>query len=73
VATFTAADGSTLTSTSEGVQGAPVAGRATFEIEHTITGGTGRFASASGTWIVSGVIDFTTLTISGEVAGWLSY
>ena len=73
MATFTAADGSTLTSTSEGTQDAPVAGRATFSIDHTIIGGTGRFDGASGEWVVTGVIDFTTGTIEGRVTGWLSY
>ena len=73
LATFTAADGSTLISTSEGTQDAPVAGRASFSIDHTITGGTGRFDGASGEWVVTGVIDFTTGTLTGRVAGWLSY
>ena len=73
VATFTAADGSTVTTTSEGAQDAPAAGRAAFLVEHSVTGGTGRFANASGEWAVSGVIDFTTGQIVGEVSGWLSY
>lgn len=71
--TFVAADGSTLSSTSEGSQDAPVAGVAAFEITHTITGGTGRFANASGVWVVSGLIDFTTGGVAGRVDGWLSY
>jgi hypothetical protein len=73
LATFTAADGSTLSSASEGSQGAPVAGVATFEIIHTITGGTGRFADAAGVWTVTGTIDFTTGIVRGQVTGWLSY
>jgi hypothetical protein len=73
IATLTAADGSTVTTVSEGAQDAPIAGRATFLIEHTITGGTGRFDGAAGAWEISGVIDFTTGQIVGEVAGWLSY
>jgi hypothetical protein len=73
VATLTAADGSTLTTVSEGLQAAPVAGRATFEITHTITGGTERFVGAAGVWTVRGVIDFTTGVVTGQVAGWLSY
>lgn len=71
--TFVAADGSTLSSTAEGSQDAPVAGVAAFEITHTITGGTGRFANASGVWVVSGLIDFATGGITGRVDGWLSY
>lgn len=72
-ATFVAADGSTLTSVSEGSQDAPVAGVAAFDITHTITGGTGRFAGAAGVWSVTGLIDFTTGGIVGQVDGWLSY
>jgi hypothetical protein len=73
MATFVAADGSTLTTVSEGSQDAPVAGVATFDITHTITGGTGRFAGATGVWSVTGLIDFTTGGVDGRVAGWLSY
>ena len=73
LATFAAADGSTVSTTSEGTQDAPVAGRAVFAITHTITGGTGRFAGATGVWLVTGVIDFTTGGVAGQVAGWLSY
>lgn len=73
LATFVAADGSTLSTTSEGTQDAPVAGRAAFDITHTISGGTGRFGGAAGVWEVTGVIDFTTGVIAGRVAGWLSY
>jgi hypothetical protein len=73
LATFVAADGSTLSTTSEGMQEAPVAGRATFAITHTIGSGTGRFAGAAGVWEVTGVIDFTSGGVAGQVAGWLSY
>ena len=73
LATFTAADRSTLSSTSEGSQGAPAAGVARFEIVHTITGGTGRFSDAAGVWTVTGTIDFTTGIVLGQVTGWLSY
>ena len=73
LATFVAADGSTLSTTAEETQDAPVAGRAAFAITHTISGGTGRFGGAAGVWEVTGVIDFTTGTIDGQVAGWLSY
>jgi hypothetical protein len=71
--TLIAADGSTLTSTYSGAQGAPIAGRAPFENTLTITGGTGRFADADGVWILTGFLDFTTGVIDGRVAGWLSY
>jgi hypothetical protein len=70
--TLTSADGSTLTTESEGAQDAPVAGIARFSTTHTVTGGTGRFAGADGIWTVSGAIDLNTGTIDGEVTGWLS-
>jgi hypothetical protein len=38
-----------------------------------IVGGTGRFADASGTWVVEGILDFLTGTIDGSVSGWLDY
>ena len=71
--TLTAADGSTVTSTYAGAQGAPVAGIAPFENTLTITGGTGRFSDADGVWTLTGTLDFTTGSIDGRVAGWLSY
>jgi hypothetical protein len=73
LATFTAADGSTVTTEAVGTQGAPVAGIAQFLTTHTVTGGSGRFAGATGTWTVTGVIDFSTGMIEGTVAGWLGY
>jgi hypothetical protein len=73
LATFTAADGSTLTTTSTGTQGAPALGVAAFTTTHVITGGTGRFDAASGVWTVSGTIDFVTGEIGGTVAGSLIY
>lgn len=72
-ATFTAADGSTIDTVSEGTQDAPVGGRATFAIEHTVVDGTGRLSGATGEWLVTGVIDFTNGTIAGKVTGWLGY
>jgi len=71
--TLEAADGSTLIATYEGEQGQPVEGVATFSHTDTIVGGTGRFDGASGEWTVGGTIDFTDLTVSGTVSGWLSY
>lgn len=73
LAAFTAADGSTLSTVSEGTQDEPVSGVAAFLVTHVITGGTGRFDGASGVWIISGQIDFTSGTITGQANGWLSY
>ena len=72
-ATFIAADGSAVTVTYAGAQEAPVNGVAAYENTATVTGGTGRFADASGSWTISGTIDFTTGTISGSLSGWLAY
>jgi hypothetical protein len=71
--TLEAADGSTLIATYVGEQGQPVDGVATFLHTDTIVGGTGRFDGAAGEWTVGGTIDFTDLTVSGTVTGWLSY
>ncbi len=73
VATFIAADGSAITVSYVGAQQAPVNGIATYANTATVTGGTGRFADASGSWTISGEIDFTTGTISGSLTGWLAY
>lgn len=73
VATFTAADGSTITTIYEGSQGAPVAGVAEVESTHTVVAGTGRFADAEGVWTLSGTIDFAAGSSAGSLSGWLSY
>ena len=39
---------------------------------HTITGGTGRFAGASGTLIVERSLNLPTLASSGSIAGTIS-
>lgn len=71
--TIRAADGSTLTMTSEGSQSAPVAGVASYTQTATVVAGTGRFADASGVLVLTGTIDFSNLVVTGTVSGWLSY
>ena len=73
IATFVAADGSSITTTYEGAQEAPVEGRATVTSTFTVVSGTGRFDSATGSWTSSGVIDFTTGMFGGSFSGWISY
>lgn len=72
-ATFTAADGSTITTAYEGGQGAPTAGVAAVQTSHTVVSGTGRFEDAAGTWTLSGLIDFAAGSSTGTLSGWLSY
>ncbi len=72
-ATFIAADGSAINVTYAGAQEAPVNGIAAYENTATVSGGTGRFADASGTWTIAGAIDFNTGTITGSLTGWLAY
>ena len=71
--TIRAADGSTLTMTSEGSQDAPIAGVASYTQTATVVAGTGRFADASGVLVLTGSIDFNTFAVTGTVSGWLSY
>lgn len=73
LATFVAADGSSITMSYEGAQDAPVNGRATATNTFTVLSGTGRFQSASGSWTSSEVIDFTTGIDFGTFTGWVSY
>jgi hypothetical protein len=73
LATYVAADGSTLLVAYEGTQEAPVAGIATATTTHTVIGGTGRFAGATGSWIVSGPVDFTAFSFTADFAGSITY
>ena len=73
LATFVAADGSSITMSYEGAQDAPVAGRATAANTFTVVSGTGRFEGAAGSWTSSEVIDFTTGIDLGSFSGWISY
>lgn len=73
VATYVAADGSSITMSYEGTQQAPVAGAAQAVTVNTVVSGTGRFAGAEGSWTDTGTIDFTTGVYVGEISGWISY
>ena len=73
IATYVAADGSSVTVSYEGVQQAPVAGVATSLTTSTVVSGTGRFEGAQGSWTASGTIDFTTGLVSDTFSGWISY
>lgn len=73
LATFVAADGSSITMTYEGAQDAPVDGKASAASDFTVISGTGRFEGATGSWTSSGVIDLTTGTFHGSFSGWISY
>jgi hypothetical protein len=68
-ATFTAANGDTVTSTVVG-QATPT-DATTFSIVeiYTITGGTGRFAGATGTFTLQSTVDETTGISSGTFSG----
>jgi hypothetical protein len=73
LATFVAADGSSITMSYEGAQSAPVNGQATSANTFTVISGTGRFEGASGSWASAEVIDFTTGIDRGTFSGWISY
>jgi hypothetical protein len=68
-ATFTAANGDAVTSTVVG-QATPT-DATTFSIVeiYTITGGTGRFAGATGTFTLQSTVDETTGISSGTFSG----
>ncbi|HUG47235.1 MAG TPA: hypothetical protein VMP67_02370 [Candidatus Limnocylindria bacterium] len=73
LATFVAADGSSITMSYEGTQDAPVNGRATAANTFTVISGTGRFDGATGSWTSAEAIDFTTGIDRGSFSGWISY
>jgi hypothetical protein len=67
---FTAANGDTLTATFTG-QSSPTATPGVIYIEEiaTITGGTGRFAGATGSFVCERLLDAATLTSTGSFDG----
>ena len=67
--TITAANGDTLTGT---YSGRALDGLTGYDVAGPITGGTGRFADASGTIVFNGKVDPTALTFSDVVTGTIS-
>jgi hypothetical protein len=69
-ATFTAANGDTLTATVDG-QATPTTTPGVVSIveDYTITGGTGRFADASGTFTLEGTLSQTAGVSTGTFSG----
>ena len=71
---LTAANGDTLTATFTGL-GTPTATPGVFSIVETatITGGTGRFAGATGSFVVERSVDLNTLFTTGSFDGVITY
>jgi hypothetical protein len=67
-AVWTAADGSQLFTTAVG-EAVVVPPILTATETHTITGGTGRFADASGTFVIVRELNIVTLASSGSISG----
>ena len=69
---FTAANGDTLTTTVEGTA-TPTNSPTAFTVAetHTITGGTGRFADARGSFVVTRSVDFADPFTAGSMEGQL--
>lgn len=73
LATFVAADGSSISMMYEGAQDAPVNGTASTVSTFTVVAGTGRFEGATGSWTSSGTIDFASGQFDGSFSGWIDY
>ena len=68
-ATFTAANGDTLSASVVG-QGTPIGPTVLSIVEvYTITGGTGRFAGATGSFTLENTLDLTTHVSTGTFSG----
>jgi len=72
-AVFTAANGDTLTTTVEGTA-TPTSSPTAFTVveTHTVTGGTGRFAGATGSFVVTRSVDFADPSTAGSIDGELT-
>jgi hypothetical protein len=68
-ATFTAANGDTLTATDEGQATPTTPGMLSIVEVYTITGGTGRFADATGTITLHSTVNQATGVSSGTLSG----
>jgi len=68
-ATFTAANGDTLTATVEGQATPTSPGMLSIVEVYSITGGTGRFAGATGTFTLESVANQATGVSSGAFSG----
>ena len=74
VFTISASNGDRLVGTYEGRQDAVASdGAAVFHNMFEITGGTGRFACATGDFTEAGVIDFNTGETAATFEGWIAY
>jgi hypothetical protein len=70
--TMTAANGDTISGTYAGVVVSVVGDLGFYEQDNAITGGTGRFAGASGAFHLSGIANLATLESSQRIAGSVS-
>jgi hypothetical protein len=70
--TMTAANGDTISGTYAGVVVSVVGALGFYEQDNVITGGTGRFAGASGGFHLSGIANLATLESSQQLSGTVS-
>jgi len=69
---MTAANGATISGTYAGVVVSVVGDLGYYEQDNVITGGTGRFAGASGGFHLSGIANLATLESSQRLSGTVS-
>src|SRR4029450_3477482 len=72
-ATFTAANGDTLTATVDGQATPATPGVLSIVEIYTVTGGTGRFADATGTFTLESTVNQATGVSSGTFSGAIDY
>jgi hypothetical protein len=70
--TITAANGDTISGNYAGVVVSVVGSLGFYEQDNVITGGTGRFAGASGAFHLSGIANLVTLEASQQISGTVS-